>query len=196
MELDVRPIPRVRKHATIFNTFQGLEVGESFVLINDHDPLPLREGFNVNFARSFEWEYEESGPSTWRIRITKVASTPLPQVVANTDELAESDQAPDMAGVIWKISVADRDLDSNLIALAPNTEIPAHAGPDLDVMFVVVAGSGQINTEIDAITVQAGDVVWLPERAQREIIAGEHGLRYLTVHKHKTGLRITNAATD
>ena len=43
--LDVRVIPPREKHPTIFTTFSALAPGESFVLVNDHDPKPLRYQF-------------------------------------------------------------------------------------------------------------------------------------------------------
>ena len=57
-------------------------------------------------------------------------------------------------------------------------------------MFIVVDGSGEIATELDAVRIEAGDIVWLPRRSVREVVAGGSGLRYLTVHVHKTGLQI------
>ena len=42
IELDVRVIPPREKHPTIFRTFDTLASGQSLVLLNDHDPRPLR----------------------------------------------------------------------------------------------------------------------------------------------------------
>lgn len=69
--LDVRVIPPREKHPTIFDTFAGLAPGESFVLINDHDPKPLRYQFEHEHAGSFGWQYLEQGPETWRVRISR-----------------------------------------------------------------------------------------------------------------------------
>ncbi|HEX3515792.1 MAG TPA: hypothetical protein VHT26_17505 [Trebonia sp.] len=38
------------------------------------------------------------------------------------------------------------DLDSNVIALAPGASMDAHAGPDVDVVIHVPAGSGELST--------------------------------------------------
>ena len=40
--LDVRQLVPMQRHSTIFSTWQNLTPGTSFVLINDHDPKPLR----------------------------------------------------------------------------------------------------------------------------------------------------------
>jgi uncharacterized protein (DUF2249 family) len=71
IELDVRIIPPREKHPTIFQTFETLEPGESFILINDHDPFPLRYQFQAEREGQFEWEYLEEGPTVWRVRIGK-----------------------------------------------------------------------------------------------------------------------------
>jgi hybrid cluster-associated redox disulfide protein len=71
--LDVRPIPPVRKHATIFATFDALAPGASFTLVNDHDPKPLYYQFAAELAGRFEWEYLERGPEVYRVRIGKPA---------------------------------------------------------------------------------------------------------------------------
>ena len=39
--IDVRQIPPPQRHPTVFQTFDSLTVGQSFTLINDHDPKPL-----------------------------------------------------------------------------------------------------------------------------------------------------------
>ena len=69
--LDVRVIPPREKHPTIFDTFNTLAPGESFVLVNDHDPKPLRYQFEFEHAGEFEWQYLEQGPSVWRVEISR-----------------------------------------------------------------------------------------------------------------------------
>jgi uncharacterized protein (DUF2249 family) len=71
--LDVRVIPPREKHPTIFHTFNALEPGASFVLVNDHDPKPLRYQFEFEHAGQFGWEYREQGPAIWRVEISRTA---------------------------------------------------------------------------------------------------------------------------
>jgi uncharacterized protein (DUF2249 family) len=70
--IDVRPIPGSQKHALIFQTFRGLGAGETFELINDHDPKPLYYQFKFEEPQGFIWEYLEEGPQVWRVKIGKV----------------------------------------------------------------------------------------------------------------------------
>lgn len=68
-KLDVRVTPPRDKHPTIFRTFDGLASGESMVIINDHDPRPLRYQFAAERADQFDWTHEAEGPDVWRVRI-------------------------------------------------------------------------------------------------------------------------------
>jgi uncharacterized protein (DUF2249 family) len=68
-ELDARVIPPRDKHPTIFRTFDTLASGESMVIVNDHDPRPLRYQFAAERPDMFTWTYEAEGPEVWRVRI-------------------------------------------------------------------------------------------------------------------------------
>ena len=69
--LDVRQIPPPMRHPLIFETYQRLGPGQGFVLVNDHDPKPLYYQFAAELPGQFTWEYLESGPEVWRVRIGK-----------------------------------------------------------------------------------------------------------------------------
>lgn len=71
IELDVRLIPPREKHPTIFRTFDALASGQSLLLVNDHDPRPLRYQLMAERPESFDWLYEANGPEVWRVRITR-----------------------------------------------------------------------------------------------------------------------------
>jgi uncharacterized protein (DUF2249 family) len=70
-ELDVRVLPPREKHPAIFARFDSLEPGDSFVLVNDHDPVPLRYQFAAERPNGFTWDYLEQGPDIWRVRIAR-----------------------------------------------------------------------------------------------------------------------------
>lgn len=71
LQLDVRVIPPREKHPAIFHTFDGLAEGQAMVIINDHDPRPLRYQFMAERPDSFDWTYEAEGPEIWRVRISR-----------------------------------------------------------------------------------------------------------------------------
>lgn len=76
--LDVRTEIPKRRHELIFETFAGLEPGAAYVLVNDHDPKPLRYQLEAENAGEFTWEYLEEGPEVWRVRIGRTTPHAAP----------------------------------------------------------------------------------------------------------------------
>jgi uncharacterized protein (DUF2249 family) len=94
---DVRSIPCRVKHAQIFLRWLDLPVGGYFVLINDHDPVPLYYQFNAEFPGAYEWEYLQRGPEEFHVRITKLAPVSAPRTLAGPP--ARSEPAPGLREV-------------------------------------------------------------------------------------------------
>ncbi|RST16429.1 cupin domain-containing protein [Streptomyces sp. WAC05374] len=97
-------------------------------------------------------------------------------------------------GALWRLAADGRQLDANLIRVTPDTRVPAHVEPDLDVFLYVVDGEGRLDTGSGEQPLAAGSVVWLPRGARRGVVAGPGGLTYLTVHRRRPGLTIRSAA--
>ena len=74
--IDVRQIERPMRHPVIFDKFDRMGPGESFCIVSDHDPRPLRYMFDVKFPGDCRWEYVEEGPDVWRVRIGRAAEAP------------------------------------------------------------------------------------------------------------------------
>ena len=72
--IDVREIPPKNRHPLIFQTFDALNAGDAFELVNDHDPKPLYYQFLHERPDQFTWEYLEQGPIIWRVAITRQTS--------------------------------------------------------------------------------------------------------------------------
>ncbi|WP_062106673.1 DUF2249 domain-containing protein [Bacillus niameyensis] len=68
----VTEYPPHLKHKVIFETYKKLESKEAMLIVNDHDPIPLRYQLESMFPDQFEWEYVEQGPSTFQIKIEKL----------------------------------------------------------------------------------------------------------------------------
>lgn len=185
-ELDVRELRKPDKHPAIFARFDALAAGESFVLVNNHYPRHLRDEFDVEHPGGYGWEVVENGPRVWRVRIGKLASTSPPRILTDTTMFEPGH--PDTTGAVWTLPVRRRDLDANIIRIAPHGRIEAHTGPDLDVLIHVLDGAGTLTTELGELELAAGALVWLPRRSQRAFTAGPHGLRYLTVHQRRQAL--------
>lgn len=74
-ELDVRNDPPARRHDVILEAWHELPAGDGFVLVNDHDPKPLYYQFAAEFTDQFSWDYLESGPEVWKVRIVRTNGT-------------------------------------------------------------------------------------------------------------------------
>jgi len=73
-EIDIRTIPPYERHAQIFGSFDELPAGQALVIVNDHDPVPLRRQFEARTPGQFTWNYLQAGPALWRVQIDKLAS--------------------------------------------------------------------------------------------------------------------------
>lgn len=67
--LDVRALPPPQRHALIFEACGKLEAGDAILLVNDHDPKPLYYQFEAEYPGRFSWDYVQSGPDVWKVRI-------------------------------------------------------------------------------------------------------------------------------
>lgn len=69
LQLDVRSIPRPQRHGMIFTVLDGLEPGETFTLVNDHEPAGLLYQLNRIAPGVFSWRYLVQGPAEWQVVI-------------------------------------------------------------------------------------------------------------------------------
>jgi uncharacterized protein (DUF2249 family) len=74
-ELDVRVMVPIDRHTTLLKMFKELPVGESFVFINDHDPLPLYYEFRSIHGDVVGWEYLERGGRDWKVMVTRTEAS-------------------------------------------------------------------------------------------------------------------------
>ena len=69
--LNVPSLPPAQKHPTVFRVFDELLPGNSFIIENDHDPIPLFYEMKAERGEIFIWEKLENGPDRWKVLITK-----------------------------------------------------------------------------------------------------------------------------
>lgn len=69
--LDIRPLSPSRKSTTVLATFDRLDAGESFILVDDHDPVGLRTRFEAERPEQGQWIYLQEGPYVWHVRIKR-----------------------------------------------------------------------------------------------------------------------------
>ena len=67
--LDVCEMPPAARHPRIFGIYSRLAPGESFVLVDDHDPAPLRREFAAAYPDQYSWDCYQSRLDRWNVRI-------------------------------------------------------------------------------------------------------------------------------
>ena len=95
-------------------------------------------------------------------------------------------------GVVW--SVSPPGFHTNLVVLEPGGMIQAHRNDALDVLVVVLAGSGTAMVDEEIVELRPSIALLVPRGATRSVQAeaDADGLRYLTVHAQRAPLTITN----
>ena len=82
--MDVRELDCSIKHPLIVKTFVEVPVGGHFILLNGHNPVPLRDQFAAQWPGTFTWEHLVQGPDEFRIKITKLKPLGEPAVPVAT----------------------------------------------------------------------------------------------------------------
>ncbi|WP_405738612.1 hypothetical protein OG422_01140 [Streptomyces sp. NBC_01525] len=114
--------------------------------------------------------------------------SPVPSVLCDVGALTAG--ASGGAAVRWKLAESGRQLDANVVHLTAGQRVDAHTEPDLDVLLLVLAGGGTLESAGPNEALAAGGLVWLPHGSRRALVAGAAGLSYLTVHRRRPGMRI------
>lgn len=121
--LDARLIPCSGKHALIFRQWAQLAVGESFVLLNDHRPDPLRRQFEQVVPGCFEWTEIPPPPGAFAVRLTRVQPDPTgfdasmmsgcgPMSERSSDTVGFSENAAD-DGIFVRLHLDFRDYSAD-----------------------------------------------------------------------------------
>lgn len=102
--------------------------------------------------------------------------------------------SPDGDGVHWSLEPAN-DLNINLVHLDPGSGVVAHTNHDLDVVVIVLAGTGHLCVDGTDHELLLHVLALAPRGTERSIGAGIHGLTYLTVHRRRGPLGITPSSS-
>lgn len=113
----------------------------------------------------------------------------VPRVLVELADCAAG-AAAGQGGALWRLAEPGRQLDANLVRLAPGAGVGEHVENDLDVLLVVIAGGGWIDSDEGRLPLEPQALVWLPRTSRRALAAGPGGLACLTVHRRREGLAI------
>lgn len=134
--LDVREMAPRDRHSRIFETFRGLKPGESFILVNDHEPKPLLYQFQSEHDGEFDWWSLESGPQVWRVQIDRRTETDPNRTV--TDFLQSDHRRLDTIFERFQQEVKDKQWDAAAGDFtAFNTGLRKHIRAEEEILFPV-----------------------------------------------------------
>jgi quercetin dioxygenase-like cupin family protein len=97
-------------------------------------------------------------------------------------------------GPVW--GLASRDLNATLLAWSAGHTIAEHVNTEVDVLLVVIDGGGQMAVDGRQHTLTRGSAVLIEKGSARQIRAGADGIRYLSVHRRRGPLQLTDARQD
>lgn len=72
MPLDLRGGNPAAAQQLVLNKAKSLQQGKSFQLLADYDPKDQLQPL-VGLGADVAWAYQESGPATWRVQVSKRA---------------------------------------------------------------------------------------------------------------------------
>jgi quercetin dioxygenase-like cupin family protein len=99
----------------------------------------------------------------------------------------------DLAGIgpVW--GIASEDLNATLLAWPPGHLVAEHVNPELDVLLLVLDGAGEITVDARPHAVSRGSAILVEKGRARSVRAGPGGIRYVSVHRRRGPLQLTDA---
>ncbi|GGV24218.1 hypothetical protein GCM10010277_04280 [Streptomyces longisporoflavus] len=88
--------------------------------------------------------------------------------------------------VLWTLGDRTRDLDADVIRLAPGASTGEHTEQEFGVLLTVLTGTGALRTPDATWRLTPGALAWLPAGISRCVDAGDEGdegLVYTTAHR-------------
>jgi len=95
---------------------------------------------------------------------------------------------PPAGGPVW--GAASADLNATLLEWPAGNGPPEHVNGERDVLYVVLTGSLTLTEDGESRELVAGEATIVDKGSRRAVVAGPHGVRYLTAHIRRGGLEI------
>ncbi|HZT93191.1 MAG TPA: cupin domain-containing protein [Gaiellaceae bacterium] len=96
---------------------------------------------------------------------------------------------PPAGGPVW--GAASADLNATLLEWPAGAGPAEHVNEQPDVLYVVIGGSATLTVDGEPRELSNGDATIVEKGSRRALVAGPDGVRYLTAHRRREGLRIT-----
>ncbi len=96
------------------------------------------------------------------------------------------------SGALW--ATESEDLDCTFVLWKKGEGVRPHVNSEVDVVMIVMSGSGEVLINGEGVPLTQGQVVLVPKGAERSVQVTGEGLAYLNVHKRKRKLMPGNIA--
>jgi Uncharacterized conserved protein len=165
--IDVRSYPPYERHRIILEEFERLKPGESFLIINDHEPVHLfhamvhRDDFDIDAY--YTQEVEEG---KWIALLKKKeikASEAIFITIDKIKKVSETSFTPVQIRKTLHYSVV-------FTFFKPGQFIPIHT-PNIDLIIFVHKGQGLVVAGENKYNVREGDLIIVPKGVRRGILA-------------------------
>ena len=90
-------------------------------------------------------------------------------------------------GPVW--GMASNDLNATLLAWPPGHDVAEHTNAELDVLLVVLEGSGVVTVDREERALAPGHLLCSKREPAGDPV-GAGGLRYLSVHRRRGPLQV------
>jgi quercetin dioxygenase-like cupin family protein len=91
-------------------------------------------------------------------------------------------------GPLW--GMASDELNATLLAWPPGHELAEHTNTEVEVLMVVLEGTGVAVVDEERHALAPGSLLLLEKGRSRAIVAGPDGLSYLSVHRRRGPLQL------
>ena len=124
-ELDVRVLIPIERHKLLVKLFGDTKAGESFIFINDHDPIPLYYEFKSIYGDVVFWEYLNRGGREWKVLVTRTEASEARELkgIATVLDLRKADKSTWKQIVFHRYGMMEEDTTMELISSENPVEI-------------------------------------------------------------------------
>jgi quercetin dioxygenase-like cupin family protein len=95
-------------------------------------------------------------------------------------------------GPLW--GMASSDLNATLLAWPPGHALVEHTNSELDVLLIVLEGGGVATVDEQEHALVPGSALLVEKGSSRRICAGAYGVRYVSVHRRRGPLQLTETS--
>ena len=179
--LDVTTIPPRERHPKIFELFDGLNAGEAFVLVNDHEPRPLYYQFLREREGKFTWDYLQEGPDVWKARIGKVDVTLSNAYHVEQDVTAlMADIQPD--SIVSRVFLKNDAVNMTLFGFDAGQELTEHTASKAAILQIL-KGEATLTLGDETVEAKANTWIYMPPNLPHSVVAKTQVVMLLTLLK-------------